>query len=53
MFINYGISKILKESDELTGTICGTPSYIAPEIILNKGHGKACDWWSFGVMLFE
>ena len=33
--------------------VLGTPDYLAPEIILNKGHGKAADWWSFGVLLFE
>lgn len=33
--------------------MCGTPEYIAPEVILCKGHNKSVDYWSFGVLLFE
>lgn len=33
--------------------MCGTLEYMAPEIILGKGHDKAADWWSVGVLLFE
>ncbi len=34
------------------GRLCGTPEYIAPEVILNQGHGKAVDWWTLGVLLY-
>ena len=31
----------------------GTPEYIAPEVLLNKGHGKGVDWWTLGILLYE
>jgi len=43
----------LKDSNDKASTLIGTPEYMAPEIILNKGHNKSADLWSLGVLLFE
>lgn len=33
--------------------VCGTPEYIAPEVILIQGYGKPVDWWAMGIILYE
>lgn len=54
LMTDFGISKEgLVSDDSKAMTFCGTPEYLAPEILAGRGYTKAVDWWALGILVFE
>ena len=51
--IDFGSSTVLSSITNRTYTLCGTPEFLSPEVLLKKGHNKAVDYWALGIFIYE
>ena len=49
---DFGLARFVQNEVELAHTACGTPGYVAPEIVRGDGYGKEVDYWSIGIILY-
>jgi serum/glucocorticoid-regulated kinase 2 len=50
---DFGLCKLDMKDEDQTNTFCGTPEYLAPELLMGHGYNKTVDWWTLGVLLYE
>ncbi|KAM0270435.1 hypothetical protein ACHAQH_009439 [Verticillium albo-atrum] len=50
---DFGLCKLDMKDEDRTNTFCGTPEYLAPELLMGQGYQKTVDWWTLGVLLYE
>lgn len=50
---DFGLAKFMESGDQLSYSFCGTPDYLAPEVLNEVGHSFPVDWWALGVLTYE
>jgi serine/threonine protein kinase len=50
---DYGLCKEQMGYTSVTNTFCGTPEFMAPEILREQPYGRGVDWWAFGILIYE
>jgi len=48
---DFGLAKMV--GDKIANSFCGTPEYLAPEMVNGTGHDRTLDWWTLGVLIYE
>ena len=51
--VDFGLSQANVKSDTEIKSLCGTPEYVAPEVLKNEGYGKPVDLWQYGCIIYE